>query len=97
MDSLQNDVWTLNAISTTIEVFTVLAAREDTDSRFESAALWAGFLITHPGVDQGKIDLIAALRPEMERILTPQRTEHLFNQGATLTLNAIKESMLAQI
>lgn len=102
MAAMDNVLWMLNPISAAIEVITTLATRPhisrlDATDHLEAAATWAGFLLAHPGVDQGKIEVIAALRPQIEQALTPERTAQLFEQGVALSLSAVTEAILAYL
>lgn len=102
MAAMDNVLWMLNPISAAIEVILALAMRQhithaEAVHHLEAAATWAGFLLAHPGVDQGKIEVIAALRPQMEQVLMPERTAQLFAQGAALSLSTVTEAILAHL
>lgn len=93
---LENDSWMLTPIGAAIEVFSLFAPHANTQSRLESAALWAGFVSIYPSVDQQIIEVVNTLRPQMEHALTPERTAKLFEQGAALEMDAVIELILAQ-
>ena len=100
--ALNSDLWTLMPTFTALHLC-ILQALSATVNQTEQTALlqvaarWAGMVLAHPGVDQGKRDTFASLRPALEAVLGARRVDDLLKQGAALALETVVKEIFATL